>query len=52
MIDAYTDRHVVVTGGMGALGKAVVENLLALGQKSPRRFCIMHRRTIASRQVP
>jgi len=31
MIDAYTDRHVVVTGGMGALGKAVVEHLLALG---------------------
>jgi NAD(P)-dependent dehydrogenase (short-subunit alcohol dehydrogenase family) len=29
MTDAYTNRHVVVTGGMGALGKAVVENLLA-----------------------
>jgi NAD(P)-dependent dehydrogenase (short-subunit alcohol dehydrogenase family) len=31
MTDAYADRHVVVTGGMGALGKAVVENLLAQG---------------------
>jgi NAD(P)-dependent dehydrogenase (short-subunit alcohol dehydrogenase family) len=31
MVDAYADRHIVVTGGTGALGKAVLESLLARG---------------------
>jgi NAD(P)-dependent dehydrogenase (short-subunit alcohol dehydrogenase family) len=31
MVDTYTDRHVVITGGTGALGRAVVASLLAQG---------------------
>jgi NAD(P)-dependent dehydrogenase (short-subunit alcohol dehydrogenase family) len=31
MTDEFADRHVVVTGGVGALGRAVVESLLAQG---------------------